>query len=90
MKKNQDEVALVRITNDEGEITDMVGEDLLVKFAVWDRTMGHVAIEMMDEGTQYLIKWYPRGINSDDEMYCDPVILAEGHIEDGDMQRLIK
>lgn len=88
MEKNKDKVALVRITNDESETVEMVGGDVLMELTAWDRTMGHVAIEMMDDGTQYLIKWYPRGVNSDDKMYCDPVILAEGHIEDGDIQRL--
>lgn len=80
--------ALVRMTNDESHAVEMAGEDVLMEMEVWGRTMGHVAIEMMDDGTQYLIKWYPRGVDSESKMYADPVILAEGHIEDGDIQRL--
>lgn len=87
MKENNK--ALARITNDENIATEMAGDDILIELGAWGRVGGHVAIEMMDDGTQYLIKWYPRGVDGASDFYADPVILAECNIEDGDIQRLM-
>lgn len=86
----QNKKALVRIDAEGRDIIEVAGDDVLMEMEVWGRTMGYVAMEMQDDGESYLIKWYSRGVDGASEFYCDPVILAEGHIEDGDIQRLLK
>lgn len=61
-----------------------------IELKAYDREnpVGHVVIDSTDNGTQYLIQWFPDGLDGEAEGYSDPVILREGHIEEGEIQCL--
>lgn len=86
------EKILASVHNEEGEGASVVGREYIevALHAFEGREVGHITIDLEDAGTQYIIKWYPRGMDDSDARYRDPIILAEGHIEEGDIQRLIK
>ena len=57
-----------------------------------DRPVGHITIDLVTDSTeklnQYIIKWYPDGIDGEADGYTDPTILKEGHRDEGEIQCL--
>jgi hypothetical protein len=71
------------------------GNDFLeVELRAFDREtpVGHITIDTDTDSTgklnQYIIKWFPDGIDGDSDNYTDPVILKEGHKDEGEIQCL--
>jgi hypothetical protein len=71
------------------------GNDLLeIELNAFDRNIpvGHITIDILTDATgklnQYIIKWFPDGIDGEGERYSEPVILKEGHKDEGEIQCL--
>lgn len=83
------------IKSERGKEIGKGGNEFLeIELKAFDRVnpVGHITIDLLTDATdklnQYIVKWYPDGLDGDSKEYTDPVILREGHITEGDIQCL--
>ena len=86
-------VKLQAIIRSEVAQTKLSGSDFLeieLKAFNGSQTIGHITLDILndayDKPAQYILKWYPDGIDDENECYTDPVILKEGHKDEGEIQ----